>query len=73
MSINNQVKQNKSLFLVSMMSVFLMLLGLFYGFSVTQMLYTQKENEQLKKEIQLLKTKLNETNRYNFRSGNYSF
>ncbi len=54
--------QNKGLFFVSLISVILMLTGLFYGFSVTQMITTQKENEQLKHQIDSLKFKLNENN-----------
>lgn len=71
MTINNQFKQNKSLFLVSLLSVILMLTGLIYGFNVTQMLTTQKENQQLKREIQILKSKLNENCRNDSGNNNY--
>jgi hypothetical protein len=60
---NSLFHQNKPLFFSSLFCVILILVELFYGYSFTQMVTTQKENIKLKKELDSLKKNIIHENR----------
>lgn len=54
---NNTIKHNKSLYFLSLLSITMILTGLYYGFNVTQSITLEKENQLLKYKVDSL-TKL---------------
>lgn len=55
--LNNTLKHNKSLYFLSLLSITMILTGLYYGFNVTQSITLEKENQLLKYKVDSL-TKL---------------
>jgi uncharacterized membrane protein len=51
---NKTSKHNKSLYFLSLLSIIIILTGLYYGFNITQSITFEKENQLLKYKVDSL-------------------